>query len=45
MKIFVVCAVFISLLNGCKSGEQESASASDEQESRFTQRLKYHCNP
>ena len=28
----VVCAVFFSLLNGCKSGEQESASPSDEQE-------------
>ena len=34
MKIFVVvCAVFFCLLNGCKSGEQESASPSDEQES------------
>lgn len=34
MKIFIiVCAVFFSFLNGCKSGEQESASPSDEQES------------
>ena len=33
MKIFVVvCAVFFSLLNGCKSDEQEAASPSDEQE-------------
>lgn len=34
MKLFVVVyAVFFSLLNGCKSDEQESASPSDEQES------------
>ena len=34
MKVFVVvCAVFFSFLNGCKSDEQESASPSDEQES------------